>query len=124
MDGVIPSGDPAAGFEPHRARLLRLAYRMTGSRAEAEDAVQDAFLRWIGAERAGVREPAAFLARVVTRLCLDRLRVRRREAYLGPWLAEPIVEEDGAGIADEVVPAMMLVLERLTPLERAAFDPP
>lgn len=113
--------DPASDFVPERPRLLRLAYRMLGSLAEAEDIVQEAYLRWHAADRTSVRVPAAFLARTVTRLAIDALRRARtrREAYPGPWLPEPWIEPtDGA---DPITLPLMLVLERLSPLERAAF---
>jgi RNA polymerase sigma-70 factor (ECF subfamily) len=114
--------DPAATFDPHRATLIRIAYRMLGSVADAEDVVQEAFLRWMDADRDEVREPAAFLRRVVTRLCLDQLKSarRRREVYVGPWLPEPVVETED-DLADDVTLPLMLALERLSPLERAAF---
>jgi RNA polymerase sigma-70 factor, ECF subfamily len=94
---------------------------MLGSVADAEDIVQDAFIRWLSTDRASVRDPEAFLRRVVTRLCLDVLRSaqRRRETYVGPWLPEPIVEEEDE--VDDVTLPLMLALERLSPLERAAF---
>lgn len=123
------SDDAAASFDPLRPRLVRVAYRMLGSVADAEDVVQEAFLRWLDADRAAVREPEAFLRRVVTRLCLDVLKSarHRRETYVGPWLPEPLVEDlgaaDGSG-ADEVEDVtlpLLLALERLSPLERAAF---
>lgn len=115
------TGDAAASFDPLRPRLTRIAYRMLGSVADAEDVVQDAFLRWMGADREAIREPEAFLRRVVTRLCLDQLKSARarRETYVGPWLPEPVVEEEAE--ADDVTLPLMLALERLTPLERAAF---
>ena len=86
--------DAAASFDPLRPRLIRIAYRMLGSVADAEDVVQDAFLRWHETDRSAVREPEAFLRKVVTRLCLDQLKSarHRRETYVGPWLPEPIVE--------------------------------
>ncbi|MBV9511099.1 MAG: hypothetical protein JO303_12550, partial [Caulobacteraceae bacterium] len=86
--------DAAASFDPLRPALLRVAYRMLGSVADAEDAVQEAFIRWMGADRAEVLQPEAFLRRTVTRLCLDQLKSarRRRETYIGPWLPDPIVE--------------------------------
>jgi RNA polymerase sigma-70 factor (ECF subfamily) len=120
--GDLPGDDAAASFEPLRPRLLRIAYRMLGSVADAEDVVQEAFLRWLDAERAAVREPTAYLRRVVTRLCLDQLKSarRRRERYLGPWLPDPVVEPP-EGDADDVTLPLMLALERLSPLERAAF---
>ena len=118
VEAVHP--DAAASFDPLRPRLTRVAYRMLGSVADAEDVVQEAFIRWMGADRAAVREPEAFLRRTVTRLCLDQLKSarHRRETYIGPWLPEPIVEEDED--ADVTLP-LMLALERLSPLERAAF---
>lgn len=116
--------DDAAGaadaFDPLRPLLTRVAYRMLGSVTDAEDVVQDAFLRWLGTDRAVVREPAAFLRRTVTRLCLDHLKSARRsrETYIGPWLPDPLVEEEAE---DDVTLPLMLALERLSPLERAAF---
>ena len=120
---VSTSGeDAAAVFDPLRPRLVRVAYRMLGSVADAEDVVQDAFLRWLGADRDAVAEPEAYLRRVVSRLCLDQLKSarRRRETYLGPWLPEPIVEADVEELDDVTLP-LMIALERLSPLERAAF---
>ena len=112
-------------FEAERPRLKRLAYRMLGSVAEAEDAVQDAWLRW---DRAGAaaENPRAWLVQTVTRLCLDRLKSARarRETYVGPWLPEPLVEEitdDPVERAEDVSVAFLLALERLSPLERAVF---
>lgn len=104
-----------------RPRLVRLAYRMLGSVAEAEDAVQDALLRY-QAVGPGVDKPDAFLARMVTRVCLDQLKSarRRRETYVGPWLPEPIFDAEEA-VSDDVTLTLMLALERLSPLERAAF---
>jgi RNA polymerase sigma-70 factor (ECF subfamily) len=114
--------DAAASFDPLRPRLTRIAYRMLGSVADAEDVVQDAFLRWLGTDRDGVREPGAFLRRTVTRLCIDQLKSARarRETYVGPWLPEPVVEPE-QGELDEMTLPLMLALERLSPLERAAF---
>jgi len=121
MHGAEHLEDAAASFDPLRPRLIRVAYRMLGSVADAEDVVQEAFIRWMGADRAAVLEPEAFLRRTVTRLCLDQLKSarRQRETYAGPWLPEPIVEE--AEEADDVTLPLMLALERLSPLERAAF---
>jgi RNA polymerase sigma-70 factor (ECF subfamily) len=118
----IPSHDAAATFDPLRPRLIRIAYRMLGSVADAEDVVQEAFLRWFDADREEVREPEAFLRRVVMRLCLDQLKSarRRRETYVGPWLPEPFIEAPEEEIDDLTLPLMM-ALERLSPLERAAF---
>jgi RNA polymerase sigma-70 factor (ECF subfamily) len=116
------TGDAGASFDPLRPRLIRIAYRMLGSVADAEDAVQDAFLRWLGVDRAAVGEPEAYLRRVVTRICLDELKSarRQRETYIGPWLPEPVVETADDEIDDITLPLMM-ALERLSPLERAAF---
>jgi RNA polymerase sigma-70 factor (ECF subfamily) len=114
--------DAAAEFNPLRPVLLRVAYRMLGSVADAEDVVQDAFLRWLNADRQSVREPEAFLRRVVTRLSLDQLKSarRKRETYVGSWLPEPVVEAE-EDMADDVTLPLMMALERLSPLERAAF---
>jgi RNA polymerase sigma-70 factor (ECF subfamily) len=118
--------DTAAVFERQRRALTGLAYRMLASRAEAEDVVQDAFLRWSGRQEADVDDPRRYLAAIVTRLCLDRMKSARarREIYVGPWLPEPVVDEafaDPGDLADDVSVALMLALERLSPLERAAF---
>ena len=111
-----------AAFDPLRPRLIRIAYRMLGSVADAEDVVQEAFIRWMQVDREAVREPEAFLRRVVTRLCLDQLKSarHRRETYVGPWLPEPVVESAPDDLDDITLPLMM-ALERLSPLERAAF---
>jgi RNA polymerase sigma-70 factor (ECF subfamily) len=113
--------DAAATFDPLRPRLVRIAYRMLGSVADAEDVVQEAFLRWFDADREAVREPEAYLRRVVTRICLDHLKSarRRRETYIGPWLPEPVVE--AAEEIDDITLPLMMALERLSPLERATF---
>lgn len=123
------AAEAARDFEPHRRHLLGLAYRMLGSLAEAEDAVQEAYLRWHAADRAAVENPRAFLSTVVTRLCLDQLKSARvqREQYIGPWLPEPVLDpaalspETASEYAQDLSVALMLVLERLSPLERAAF---
>src|SRR5258705_4829189 len=112
-------------FEANRPRLTRLAYRMLGSVADAEDAVQDAWLRWSRAGE-GVADPTAWLVRATTRLCIDRLRAAKaqRAAYRGPWLPEPLIEpltEDPVERAEDVSVAFLLALERLSPLERAVF---
>jgi RNA polymerase sigma-70 factor, ECF subfamily len=114
--------DPAGSFDPLRPKLIRIAYRMLGSVSDAEDVVQDAFIRWHATDRGAVRDPEGFLRRVVTRLCLDLLKSarRRRETYVGPWLPEPVVEAADEEIDDVTLP-LMLALERLSPLERAAF---
>jgi RNA polymerase sigma-70 factor, ECF subfamily len=116
--------DPLA---PHRGRLLGLAYRMLGSRSDAEDVVQDAYIRFAGAQ--DVRNTEGFLVTIVTRLCLDRLKSAKaqREIYVGPWLPEPVFDADGLSaeaateLADDLSFALMLALDRLSPLERAAF---
>ena len=116
----LDATDAAVSFDPLRPLLTRVAYRMLGSVADAEDVVQDAFIRWLGTDRDAVREPAAFLRRTVTRLCLDQIKSARsqRETYVGPWLPDPLVEEEEE---DDVTLPLMLALERLSPLERAAF---
>jgi len=110
-------------FQTHRSFLVGLAYRMLGSVAEAEDIVQDAFLRWSTVDRASIANPRAYLARVVSRLCIDRMKsaTARREHYVGTWLPEPIVAETTEPLADDLSIALLLTLERLSPLERAAF---
>jgi len=121
--------DPSASFEPYRRRLLGLAYRMLGSMAEAEDAVQEAYLRWHDADRARVDEPLAFLMTTTTRLCLDVLKSARvrREGYVGPWLPDPVTDTAALApdaqteLAEDLSVALLLALERLSPLERAAF---
>jgi RNA polymerase sigma-70 factor (ECF subfamily) len=125
---AVMDRDAAGPFEAHRGALMGLAYRMLGSRAEAEDVLQDAYLRWHTADRSAIDEPRRFLGTVVTRLCLDRMKSARarREIYVGQWLPEPVVDEtfgdDGAGdLARDISIALMLVLERLSPLERASF---
>lgn len=129
MSGRAAENTDAALFAEQRPRLLRLAYRMLGSVAEAEDMLQEAWLRWQAADRAEVREPGAFLATVVTRLCLDQIKSARarRESYFGAWLPEPLLDsqwvqpETQADEAHDISMALMLLLERLSPLERAAF---
>ena len=123
------SADPATTFEPHRRRLLGLAYRMLGSMAEAEDAVQEAYLRWHDADREAVEEPRAFLITTTTRICLDVLKSARvqREQYVGPWLPEPVTDTTALApdaqteLAEDLSVALLLALDRLSPLERAAF---
>ena len=113
--------DAAARFDPLRPKLMRVAYRMLGAVADAEDVIQEAFIRWMKADRDEVREPEAFLRRTVTRLCLDQLKSARRQrvTYIGPWLPDPVLEEEGK--EEDVTLPLMLALERLSPLERAAF---
>jgi RNA polymerase sigma-70 factor (ECF subfamily) len=121
---------PAADFESQRGYLRAFAYRMLASRAEAEDVVQDAWLRWQAADRTAVDNPRGFLVQVVTNLCLDRLTSARarRESYVGVWLPEPLMEdamtpgpEVATEYAQDVSTAFLLALDRLSPLERAAF---
>ncbi|MCZ2153215.1 MAG: sigma-70 family RNA polymerase sigma factor [Bryobacterales bacterium] len=114
--------EAAAAFQPHRPRLIQVAYRMLGSVSDAEDVVQEAFLRWLDANHSVVREPGAYLRQVVTRLCLDQLKSarHRHETYVGSWLPEPVLDAPGDDVDDITLP-LMLALERLSPLERAAF---
>jgi RNA polymerase sigma-70 factor (ECF subfamily) len=118
-----------AAFEQHRGLLFSIAYRMLGSVADAEDAVQDAFIRWQRASAVDIRSPKAFLVTIVSRLCINHLQSARvqREAYVGEWLPEPLVTEPG-GDASEILQvdesvsmALLLLLERLTPVQRAVF---
>ena len=113
-----------ADFQRERKRLVRLAYRMLGSFSEAEDVVQDSWLKWEQVA-GGIDSPAAYLTRIVTRLCLDRLKSARsrRETYIGPWLPDPLVGSTDPEdmIADDITVTLMLAMERLSPLERAAF---
>jgi len=115
-----PEGPPEDVFNLLRPRLLRIAYRMLGTLAEAEDVVQEAYLRWHQMGPATVRNAEAFLVRTVTRLCLDVLKSARvqRVEYVGTWLPEPIVEQVEG---DDLTLTLMMALERLSPLERAAF---
>jgi RNA polymerase sigma-70 factor (ECF subfamily) len=121
--------DPAASFEPYRRRLLGLAYRMLGSMADAEDSVQETYLRWHGADRGRVSDPRAFLMTTTTRICLDMLTSARarREEYVGPWLPEPVVDTEMLApdrrteLAEDLSIALLLILDQLSPLERAAF---
>jgi len=111
-----------------RPRLFGIAYRMLGEAGEAEDAVQEAFLRWAQVDQAEIDNPAGWLTTVLSRICLDRLKSaqHRRETYVGPWLPEPVATDmldpaDDAALADSLNLAFLVVLERLSPLERAAF---
>lgn len=116
-------------FQAHRPLLFSIAYRMLGSATDAEDVVQDAWLRYSGADSQEVRSPKAFLTTITTRLCLDRLKSARatREQYVGPWLPEPVLTEGEPGpdrsaeLAESLTIAFMVLLETLTPEERAAF---
>ena len=121
--------DATTVFEEHRSLLIGAAYRILGSRSDAEDVVQEAWIRWSDVDHDGIDEPRAFLLTVTSRLALNRLRQlsNRKETYVGPWLPEPVATDakaDGAAaaeLADEVSMAMLIVLESLSPLERAAF---
>src|SRR5215203_6604090 len=119
--------DATRVFDEHRDLLFAVAYRVLGSVTDADDVVQEAWLRWVNARPSEVADPRAFLVRVSTRLAIDRLRrvKARRESYVGPWLPEPLltgrdVAED-AEMAESVSMAMLIVLETLSPLERAVF---
>lgn len=122
--------EPLQLFESDRPRLLGLAYRMLGTFADAEDVVQDAWLRFQAVEPATIEKPTAWLTTVTTRLAVDRLRSarRRRERYVGPWLPEPLVTEDpgsdperAAELSDSLTLGFLTLLDRLGPLERAVF---
>lgn len=133
VGGAAPAPTPLDVFERERGRMFGIAYRMLGSVREAEDVLQDAYLRWHGVDHAKVENPSAYLVRLVTRLCIDTLRAarHRRTEYVGVWLPEPLVEApdlaptgDPEGmheLADELSLALLFVLERLTPTERAVF---
>lgn len=114
-------------FDKHRNLLFSVAYRILGTATDAEDAVQDTWLKWSAANRSRVTDPKAYLARIVSNLAMDRLRSARtqRETYVGPWLPEPILTYSGAAErvtdAESVSMAMLVVLETLSPLERAVF---
>lgn len=120
---------PEAVFTAHRSRLVAVAYRLLGSFGDAEDVVQEAWLRWGRVDTATVADPEAFLVRTVSRLALDRLRriAARRESYVGPWLPEPVLtggRDDPAAQAERAASvslAMLVVLETLSPLERTVF---
>ena len=129
--GPLADGDridsATEAFVAHRNLLFTVAYEMLGSAADAEDVLQETWLRWAGVELARVRDQRAYLVRIITRQALTRLRTlrRRKESYIGPWLPEPLlttpdVAED-VELADSVSMAMLLVLETLTPVERAVF---
>jgi len=116
-------------FNAHRPRLFGIAYRMLGSRADAEDILQETYIRWIESKPSEVRSTEAWLVTVVTRLCIDRLRSAKteREAYIGPWLPEPLLSSEpsspdrAAEFASDISIAFLTILERLAPEERAAF---
>ncbi|PWR12416.1 RNA polymerase subunit sigma [Micromonospora acroterricola] len=124
------AAEAAGALQAHRPMLLGLAYRLLGSRHDAEDVLQETYLRWRGVDRSAVREPRRYLSRVVTRLALDRLRARQaaRETYVGTWLPEsvptapsPFGPLDRAELRDSLSIALLHVLERLTPPERAVY---
>jgi RNA polymerase sigma-70 factor (ECF subfamily) len=126
-DGAVRADSATAAFVAHRDLLFTVAYEMLGSAADAEDVLQDTWLRWSGVDLAEVRDRRAYLVRITTRQALTRLRTlrRRKESYVGPWLPEPLltapdVAED-AELADSLSTAMLLVLETLAPTERAVF---
>jgi RNA polymerase sigma-70 factor (ECF subfamily) len=129
MNSASAMSNPAASFEPYRPRLLGLAYRMLGSIADAEDAVQETYLRWHEADHDNVSDPRGFLMTTTTRICLDLLKSARsrREEYVGPWLPEPVVDtaalapDSRTELAEDLSIALLLTLDRLSPLERAAF---
>ena len=126
---AFDSNPPLDAFREHRPLLFSIAYRMLGSVADAEDIVQDAYLRWLEVDASSVRSPKDFLAATVTRLAVDHLRSARvrREVYVGPWLPEPLVGADerdpiaAAEVADSLSTAFLVLLERLTPNQRAAY---
>ena len=127
--GVSTNARALAAFEEHRSLLFSVAYRMLGSRADAEDMLQETFLRWQLASDEAIRDPRAFLVTVITRLCINQLQSARvkREQYFGQWLPEPLftqsAEEPAAisGIDGSLSMAFLMLLERLTPVERAVF---
>jgi RNA polymerase sigma-70 factor, ECF subfamily len=128
VSSAAAAGADDGAFEQNRKYLLGLAYRMLGSLSEAEDIVQESWLRWRRASRDEVASPRAFLRRIATRLCLDQLKSARarREEYVGPWLPEPIAADGGGGETEpmldrDLTMGLMLALERLTPPQRAAF---
>ncbi len=124
-----PMSDPAESFERYRRRLIGLAYRMLGSMSDAEDAVQETYLRWHGVDGDKVSDPRAFLMTTTTRICLDLLTSARarREEYVGPWLPEPVLDtaalapDSRTELAEDLSVALLLTLDRLSALERAAF---
>lgn len=128
-DAQAPGGDaPAAqAFERYRRLLFTVAYDLLGSAADAEDVVQDCWLRWSSADRHEVRDPRAYLVRITTNLALNRMRAvrARREAYVGPWLPEPLLTTPDVAeeveVAEAVSMALLVVLETLSPFERAVF---
>ena len=112
-----------ATFHEQRPLLFSIAYRMLGQAADAEDMIQETFLRWQKVADGEVESPRGFLSTVITRLCIDHLRSaqKKREDYVGPWLPEPIVTEEPQELADSLTMAFLVLLESLSPVERAAF---
>jgi RNA polymerase sigma-70 factor (ECF subfamily) len=129
VDAAKEVPDPAVSFEQYRRRLLDLASRMLGSTADAEDAVQEAYVRWHGVDRANVEDSRAFLSTTTTRICLDMLTSARtrREEYIGPWRPDLVVDattrapDSRTELAEVLSIALLLMLDRLSPIERAAF---
>jgi len=129
VSSTSATSNPAESFEPYRRRLLGLTYRMLGSMADAEDAVQETYLRWHAADRDRVSDPRAFLMTTTARICLDILTSARarHEQYVGPWLPEPVLDTETLAadsrteLAEDLSIALLLTLDRLSPLERAAF---
>jgi len=126
---VNPIQDRSSDFERHRPRLFGIAYRMLSSRTDAQDVLQDAYLRWHRGVSDDLRSPEAWLVTTVTRLCFDRLRAMRaeRDKYVGPWLPEPLIGEVAPAadapteLSSSLSIAFLVVLEQLSPDERAAF---
>ena len=122
-----PGSDEIAAFEELRPRLFGIAYRMTGSVADAEDVCQEAWLRWRAVDPAAVTTPEAYLVRTVTNLAIDRLRSaqHRRETYVGPYLPEPLLADDdpaaAAELSDSLTLAFLVLLDELSPVERAVL---
>src|SRR5262249_41931273 len=121
--------DTLETYDEHRPHLFGIAYRMLGSVTDAEDTLQEAFLRWHGADREPIESPRAWLSTVVTRLCINQLNSARvqREHYIGPWLPEPVVTDpadairDNGQLAESLSQAFLVLLESLRPTERAVF---
>jgi RNA polymerase sigma-70 factor (ECF subfamily) len=127
VTGLRPDDPDQLAFQRHRTLLFSVASRILGSAVDAEDAVQDAWLKWSAADRSQVADPKSYLSRIVSNLAMERLRSTRhqRETYVGPWLPEPVLTApdaaDGVAAADSVSTALLVVLETLSPLERAVF---
>ncbi|MFC8430631.1 RNA polymerase sigma-70 factor [Streptomyces sp. NPDC057253] len=127
MTQAHQTGPDQLAFQQYRTLLFSVAYRVLGTAADAEDAVQETWLKWSSADRSQVADPKAYLTRIVTNVAMEQLRStrRQRETYVGPWLPEPILTgpdtADDVATADSVSMALLVVLETLTPLERAVF---